>query len=323
MRGYALSSPNANLRLAPLTKVNSRYVRSLESQQTRLIRALEKVHRHSRQAVDQEAMKEIVAIVRSCDYDFTAEDPGPTLGKPEKAANLLESHVSGPNGITAREQVDLKAVLEDSDFSQTNVDTSAHSAPQKKRKLGFESSEYIASGLESTGSQDVFGPSSHEQDQPQTPSSANADTATCLAQYDERQGIQSIWAEVGKPNGQSVHIDPIPDADFGFPRDTTMFDTYNSSSYEPQISFLDTLDGCSPTLSYLDPDTQFTDLNGFNPSFADTSIMADTVNRQTMTDLDSQIWWDPSILFHTTIGDVGSQDSASELFPDSLNVPMS
>ena len=295
MRVYALSTPNANLRPAPLTKVDTRYVRSLEAQQTRLIRALEKVHRYSRQAVDQEAMKEIAAIVKSCDYDFTTEDPGPPLSKPGRVASILEGHVSGPDGIAAHGKIDLQAVFENSDFTQTSVDTSAHGASRKKRKSEFQHSEYMAPESDPTGSHDLFGPSSDEQDQPQTPSSVIADTATYLAHIDKCQDTHSIWAEVGKPSGQSMHDDPIPDMDFEFPVDTNNFNTYNNTSYEPQMSLLGTLNGWSPSLSCLNSDTQSTDLNGFTPSFANTPATSDTVNGQTVMDRESQIWWDPSL----------------------------
>ena len=54
------------------------YVHSMESQQTRLIKALQKVHRDVQQCVKEEDMNEIVQIVRACGFDFEPLDPSQT-----------------------------------------------------------------------------------------------------------------------------------------------------------------------------------------------------------------------------------------------------
>lgn len=59
------------------------YVQSMESQQTRLIKALQKVHRDVQQAIKEEDMKEIVQIVRQCGFDFES--------MPETSASHIES----------------------------------------------------------------------------------------------------------------------------------------------------------------------------------------------------------------------------------------
>lgn len=46
------------------------YVHSMESQQTRLIEALRKLHRHVKQPIDEEDMQEILQTARACGFDF-------------------------------------------------------------------------------------------------------------------------------------------------------------------------------------------------------------------------------------------------------------
>ena len=55
----------------------------MESQQTRLIKALQRVHRDVQQSIKEEDMNEIVAIVRACGFDFESV--------PESSASHIES----------------------------------------------------------------------------------------------------------------------------------------------------------------------------------------------------------------------------------------
>lgn len=204
-------------------------------------------------------MKEIVEIVRTCGYDFK-EVPG-TLGKHQTSASMLESSTNGPLGGAVREKANLDAIHGDQPFNQTALDEFAYSAPHKRRKRELELWEDMALASEPTGSVivvDVHGPLSDEQSQLQTQSSANA---TSSAQINNDRDLQSCWAEVGNPNGQSEQIDSFPDMDFGLSRKTHPPDTYNDAPHEPQASFLDTLDSWSPFLLTTDPDSQATDLN--------------------------------------------------------------
>ena len=47
-----------------------RYVHSMESQQTRLIEALRRLHRHVKQPIAEDDMREILQTVRACGFDF-------------------------------------------------------------------------------------------------------------------------------------------------------------------------------------------------------------------------------------------------------------
>lgn len=46
-------------------------------------------------------------------------------------------------------------------------------------------------------------------------------------------------------------------------------------------------------------------------SLTGTSAASDAVDPQATFDWASEIWWDPSSLFHTSIDSVGYEDSAS------------
>lgn len=295
-----------------MTEAITRYVHSIESQQTHLIRALQNAHRHSRQSIDHEDMKEIVEIVRRCGYDF--EEVPETVNKLQTAARIHESSTCSTVGGDASKGVNLDAFRGAQNFTQTTSDDRTYSMPQKRRKRELEPDAdmtFVSNATDSVVGVDMYGHSPDGQSQMQMLSSAQMVTTAPSAQNTNHIDPQAIGAEVSNLRGQSKQIGPWPDIDSGLSRKLNSPDTLSNTFHEPDVSSVVTPNAWLPAPSPTEFDTQFTNLNHTDLSLTPFPAASDTFDPQAIFDMDSVVWWDPSSLYDASIGDIGHIDSAS------------
>ncbi len=73
----------------------------MESQQTRLIKALQRVHRDVRQSIKEEDMNEIVQIVRACGFDFESVPDMPASHSENSKPNAKHEEVETEIKVSA------------------------------------------------------------------------------------------------------------------------------------------------------------------------------------------------------------------------------
>ena len=259
-------------------------------------------------------MKEIVEIVRRCGYDFT-EVPG-ALGKPQTVAGMVPSTTCSAVGGDAPEGANLDDLYGAQTFPQTTFDDRAHSTPNKRRKRELESDTNVSLVSRNTGSVvdiDMHGHSLDGQSELQMPSSARIDTTPPSVKGADHIDPAANGAEVGNSDDQSMQIDSWSDLDFDLSRKPTSPDTLSVAPRELQISSVLTPNASAPAPAPTEFDTQFTDFNDNDTDLIPSPCPAtsDALDLQALFDLDSTVWWDPSLIFDTDIDNVGHGDSAT------------
>lgn len=289
------------------------YVQSIESQQTSLVRALQKCHLHSRKCIDQEDMKEIVEIVRRCGYDFT-ELPEQS-GKPQTVAGMVPSRTYSTVCGDASKGANLDDLSGAQTFPPTTLDDhGAHITPNKRRKRGLESDANDSLVSRYTGSVvdiDMHGRSLGGPSELQMPSSARIDTTPPSVKSADHIDPLTNGAEIDNFSDQFMQIDTWSDVDFELSGKPTSPDPSSVAPSELQISSMSTPNASSPAPAPTGFDTQITDLNHTDLSLSPCPATTDATDLQALFDLDSTVWWDPSLLFDTDIDNVGHGDLAT------------
>ena len=258
-------------------------------------------------------MKEIVEIVRRCGYDFT-EVPE-ALGKPQTVAGVVPSRTCSAVGGDASEGANMDDLYGAQISPQSTFDDRAHSTPNKRRKRELESDANVSLVSRNTGSVvdiDTHGHSLDGQSELQMPSGARIDTTPpSSVKSADHIDPPANGAEVGNFNGQFMQIDSWSDLDFGLSREPTSPDTPGVTPRELHISSVFTPNASSPAPGPTEFDTQITDLNDTDLILSPCPATSDATDLQALFDLDSTVWWDPSLLFDTDIDNVGHGDSAT------------
>ena len=257
-------------------------------------------------------MKEIVEIIRSCGYDF--EEAPEKLNKPQTAARMHESSTCSTVGGDASKGVNLDALHGAQNCTQATSDDRTYSVPQKRRKREREPDAdmtFVSNATDSVVGVDKYGRSLDGQSQLQMPSSAQMVTTAPSAQNTNHIDPQAIGADVSNLGGKSKQIGPRPDIDSGLSTKLSSPDTSSNTFQEPDVSSVVTPEAWLPAPSPTEFDTQFTDLNPLDLSLTPFPAASDTFDLQSMFDMDSIVWWDPSSLYDASIGNMGHIDSAS------------
>ena len=145
--------------------------------------------------------------------------------------------------------------------------------------------------------------SDNNQAQLQILSSAYVDTTPPSAEIANSINPQTNVVKVDNSHGQSELISPWPETDSRFSTMLNPTDTSSAAFHEPYASSVDTLNTWVP--APLPAEAQFTDFNDTNLSLTPFPAASDTVDLQPIFDMDSTVWWDPSLLYDASIGDVG------------------
>ena len=256
-------------------------------------------------------MKEIVEIVRRCGYDFTEIPEG--LGKPQAVAGVVPSRTCSAVGGDASGGANMDDLYGAQISPPSTFDDRAHSTPNKRRKRGLESDVNVSLVSRNSGSVvdiDMHGHSLHGQSELQMPSGARIDTTPPSVKSADHIDPPPKGAEVGNFSGQSMQIDSWSDLDFGLSREPTSPDAPGVTPRELHISSVFTPNASSPA-GPTEFDTQITDLNDSDLIPSSCPATSDATDLQALFDLDSTVWWDPSLLFDTDIDNVGYGDSAT------------
>lgn len=251
-------------------------------------------------------------IVRKCGYDFT-EVPE-ALGKPQNVAGIVPSRTCSAVGGDASEGANMDDLYGAQTIRQTTFDDRAHSTPNKRRKRELESDanvSLVSRNSVSVVDLDMHGRSLDGQSELQMPSSARIDTTPTSVKSADHIDPPANGAEVGNFNGQFMQIDSWSDLDFGLSREPTSHDTSSVALRELHISSVFTPNASSPAPVPTEFDTQITDLNDTDLILSPGPAISDATDLQALFDLDSTVWWDPSLLFDTDIDKVGYGDSAT------------
>lgn len=112
-----------------------RYVQSMESQQTRLIKALQRVHRDVRQSIKEEDMNEIVQIVQACGFDFESvpDMPASHMGNSKLHAKPKGIETETPFNVTPLKKGAGKKITGEKQRAADNTHETGQIAKKRKR----------------------------------------------------------------------------------------------------------------------------------------------------------------------------------------------
>ena len=285
----------------------------MESQQARLIKALQKVRRDVQQSIKVEDMSEIVQIVRACGFDF--EDvPESWDGQMQKETTKPKHIEVGDEGVVTAtclaRQTD-KNDAENKDRSPTfNDDGGGCPRKRKSEELDDQGDSDIAQESETrevdgTGSI-VFVPNGGFDGEPQLSSTKKRKSSSSSQLTDDYWNLDHYWDQLlgaYSPSEQAAQsFAPLSGQSFQ-PSPRCTFDSTSQRPppeppWEPDSSLLpldfseqvsDLLINSGPQEAYLAAEPTESSLSTFWPD----------INN------DFTLWWDPSLVFNTDIENPG------------------
>ena len=286
-----------------------RYVHTMESQQTRLIKALKKMRRHVRQPIQEEDMKEIVQTVRACGFDFE--------GLPEILDSCTESHEeinqnqnTNTNLSADDDGTSEKDKNDSGDTSKSPSMTDEGSDLPRKRKRGESGPQYdstIVSHIDAPQLDQTshtvsignggFGRASERQTSPQK----RRRPVTPTEHIDDYWNLENYCDQVISPY---IPSDPtlLSEAPVSSSlTDTNLQNTSNSFPQWPSDMPAWMLEGLSQPAVPTEYDTISIDRS---PSAYLTGGSTDPLSTLAAPlDWESTMWWDPSLLFDGSLAD--------------------
>ena len=286
-----------------------RYVHSMESQQTCLIKALQKVHRHVRQSVEEEDMKEIVDIVRACGFDFEsvplASDQSINQQVvPAVVDRILDKDIQNhPKKDSTNEKEQDASIDEHAQVP----DMEAGSARKRKRNENDDRDDTVtlrSSSASQRYSEDTASASENTSNSSHGMTVSDATEATDAALSLEepapkrqRDQTDDCWNFNYQPNAVTApyspwDLNPVSEpyisSSFADATSQPIFDSISDSTLNIPTQ---TLDDSILTQNLTDPDTLPKDL--VTPELA-----SPLRSPPTLPDWDATLWWDPAILFN-------------------------
>ena len=309
----------------PETDYAARYVHSMESQQRRLIKALQKVHLDVRKSIKEEDMNEIVQIVRACGFDFESVSAMPAAhSENEDPENKLrkggyESSVPA----TTLERALGKKDTGDGHRPPTIIRADSE-CPRKRTREEF-GDEIEPATAESSVDTDkdvirnaVSIPNERCDDgtRPQTSPLKRQKMSTCTGLMDNLGNLKSYEDQTNLLNTPSD-----PKNTFAPPHSGQSAEASPQNTWQPMAQWPSNLSTWGP--DYSPTPTTFNSSDPHN--LADSSRKTDSTAEVTEfsssvspvgLDWESTLWWDPSLAFdmaNESLG-LGVEDLVSQPF---------
>lgn len=277
----------------------------MESQQTRLIKALQKVHRDVRQSIKEEDMDEIVQIVRACGFDFETvpasrtENGVPEIPQEEIAheSNGFAKHITKDNGKT-----------ESNDKHRLPTSISQGNGCRKKRKRGTMDDQINSSTAENSDhvDKDITGKTASSLNGPfddgfgTLPSPLKRrKSLTSPSITDDYWVLDDYWDQIIRLSTPSDSTTPFPAPIAGQPDDASLQYPSHSTTQWPSNALTWGLENASqPAFCTDSSPRQFVDRSQ-EVAFTAGAVEPSSSDFLAGLDWESTLWWDPSLVFDT------------------------
>lgn len=291
-----------------------RYVQSMESQQTRLIEALQKVHRDVQQSIKEEDMNEIVRIVRACGFDFEGVPQGPASdienGSPESKHEPVRNESNVPS--TNFERGTGKKSTDDKHQPPNIIHQGDGCA--KKRKRGQPNDQIDSTTAKSSelcgedATEDITNIRNGYSDdriEPQASPLKRRKSATSAGLTEDYPNAGNYWDQVA---GVISPSDPETLFAAQFPGQSTEASPQHTSYSIPQWPSMVPTHGLDD--SSQPPICNDGDHHDVVNGPRETDLTVDAIDALSSAfsaghDLESTLWWDPSLVFDMETGKLG------------------
>lgn len=273
-------------------------MQSMESQQTRLIKALQKVHRHVRQTIDEDDMNEIVDIVRACGFDFEGISDVSDKSKPILIDRILAKDI----------KISIETALQSGrskDMIGGGLPNHAHAGSEKSKKRGraedvprAQSHALHSSSLCEADLSGVTGSTANEyfllDDESPTPSPKKQKPSTPALMTDDYWNLGHYLDHIASPYityepNVSISGQPFAQGSETSMQQAQTFDYDWLSDGHAQMPNKSTNCNAHPSIACPD-DTYDIDCSTASAGLSASAFL-------TFPEPDSTLWWDPSALF--------------------------
>jgi len=278
----------------------------MESQQTRLIKALQRVHRDVRQSIKEEDMNEIVQIVQACGFDFESvpDLPASHIGnsKPDTKPEETETEIK-VSARSLKKGLGKKLTGDKQRAADTTHETGQN---DKKRKRGKADGRMQTAIAKSSNTHEEAVPEtlptipvgySDDAHNPETSPLKRPKSSTTTGLTDDYWNLNNHWdpilalntvsdAEIllaAPPQQQSV----LPNSEY------TSHDIAQSGSSAPLWGLNDSpqsTNSSGDSSNYLTKGSLYSDSTAEAAEASASNVLAGL-------DWESTLWWDPSMIY--------------------------
>ena len=295
----------------------------MESQQTRLIEALRKLHRHVKQPIEEEDMQEILQTARSCGFDFEGvqniQYNAPESNTPRAGHDNIE-----PSGSRATIGFnDNKDANGNNRNSAMRLATGLDCLGKRKRaEFGQLRNTAITPGSDvafvanvGNSSPDTNGGSNLAHESETSPLKRQK-AAAPTEMVDDYWGLDSYFDQVTTPYNPSKPPTILGTADSNPTSDANLLNVSNALR-QPWEMPASSWNDLSQSLTTTDDDPTF-EINGTTSAYPIGESTEALSTFEAQHDWGSTMWWDPSLLFDTRLEN--SELDGDDLPTSSLNL---
>lgn len=289
----------------------------MESQQTRLIKALQKVHRDVQQSIKEEDMNEIVQIVRACGFEFEPLSTMSSSYTKNDASELKQEIAENADNevATCLENIHHRDSTGDEHQLSNVIPKNIRSPKRKRGRTDNQTNLGIAEDREHAGrvapGKMVFMPDGglNEGFEPPSSPSKRQRFSTSPAVIDDYWSLDSYWDQIIRLHSPSEADTPFPAPISDYLDLPSQLDPSHSMAHWPSDTSGPGLhDHSHPTLaSGIGP---YRSVEGFQEAMT-TAEAAEPSSSDFAAglDWDSTLWWDPALVFDM---DLENQNSVIE-----------